>query len=330
MSPAALLALVLSTIAVTGPRVERSANVADEVRRWAASSGRATPAMVIPKPAELPATLAHSPIMDVIGRRTLEEPLDIAGRATVGDDSLSGRVRLTDGSAPGATAVASAGLVFPPEYNIDPDLCQMTANYVPQAGDIVLVVSDHLIWQLLFAIALEHEPYHTGIVVQMPDGSFGMLEAGPPDVTNVVRISPLAERLASDRGRVYIRRRAVPLTQEQSEALTGFASRQDGKPYAYIRFLAQGTPLRSRGPIRTHFMGKSRGEPCSYFCSELVIEALVSSGLIDPETARPRATAPCDIFYDESTNPWINTYLKLYPAWWPPQRWIADSCPAAR
>jgi hypothetical protein len=197
---------------------------------------------------------------------------------------------------------------------------------VPQAGDIVLVVSDHLIWQILFWIALEHEPYHTGIVVKMCDGSFGMLEAGPPDVTHTVRISPLAERLASDPGRVYIRRRAVPLTQEQSDALSGFAARQDGKAYAYIRFLAQGTPLRSRGPIRTQFMGKSRGEPHSYFCSELVIEALVSSGLIDPETARPRATAPCDIFYDESTNPWINQYLKLYPWWWPPQRWVAESC----
>jgi hypothetical protein len=212
--------------------------------------------------------------------------------------------------------------VYEPSYDDDTEFCPAPACYEPQVADIVLVFSDHLVWKILFACALAHEPYHTGIVVRMCDGGLGLLEAGPPDVTARVRISPLAERLAEDPGRVFIRRRCTPLTAEQADALNGFAARQDGKPYAYIRFLAQGTPIRSRGPIRTHFMGKSRGEPCSYFCSELVMESLVSAGLTDPETARPRATTPSDMFYDESTNPWINKHLKLYPCWCPPQRWV--------
>lgn len=256
------------------------------------------------------------------------KPIDITGRATLTEAAdVAGRVSLNEPVGTPATVMApTVGRVNEPAYAIDRDLCEATTSYVPQPGDVVLVVSDHLVWELLFAIALTCEPYHVGIVVRLPNGTFGMLEAGPPDVTSHVRICPLAERLAADPGRVYIRRRCVPLTAEQSDALTGFALRQDGKPYAYVRFLAQGTPLRSRGPIRTEYTGKSRAEPGSYFCSELVVEAMVSAGLIDPETARPRATTPADIFYDESTNPWIDKYLKLYPAWCAPQRWVADAC----
>jgi hypothetical protein len=317
MSPAGLLALVLGTTPAVPP-TDSPPTVADAVRRWAESAGPYNPTPAQAKPTALPA--------DVAGRARL---YDLAGRSSVSDEPAPvGRVAPVQAVGPApAVAAPPVGFVYEPTYDPDTDFCPAPAGYQPQVGDIVLVFSDHLVWKILFAIALIHEPYHTGIVVRTCDGNFGMLEAGPPDVSAHVRISPLAERLASDPGRVYIRRRCIPLTAEQADTLNGFAARQDGKPYAYLRFLAQGTPLRSRGPVRTEFMGRSRGEPCSYFCSELVVEALVSAGLIDPETARPRATAPSDIFYDESTNPWINKYLKLFPWWCAPQRWVPEACP---
>jgi hypothetical protein len=195
-------------------------------------------------------------------------------------------------------------------------------SYEPQPGDVVLFVSDSPIYQLLFTIALTGEPYHAGVVVRMPDGTPAVLEAGPPDVDPRVRLVPVAERFAEDSGRVYVRRRAEPLTAEQCDALTTFACRQKGKPYALLRFLCQGTPIRCRGPLRTKYIGKCRGECFSYFCSELVMESLVAACLCDKETARPRATTPQDLFYDESDNPYINEHLKLCPQWGPPQRWV--------
>ena len=59
-------------------------------------------------------------------------------------------------------------------------------------------------------------------------------------------------------GRVWIRRRKVPLTPEQSCRLTAFAMAQDGKRFALIRLAAQLTPFRHRGPIRTKYVGKPR------------------------------------------------------------------------
>jgi hypothetical protein len=244
--------------------------------------------------------------------RTTDEGIDLAGHATVG--------------AASRRASSNMGVVYEPAYCLKRHLHGSPASYEPQAGDIVFFSSDGVFWPILLALALTHEPYHVGIVVKMPDGTHKMVEPGPPEESLLVRIVPIPQRFETYSGRVFVRRRATPLTLDQSNALTGFALRQEGKAYALIRFLLQGTPIRSRGPIRTHFMGKSRGEPCTYFCAELVMEALVSAGLIDAETARPRATNMADLFYDESTNPYINKHLKLYPQWSPPQRWVAAEC----
>lgn len=308
MTAAGLLTLVMGTASVAAPPTGPS-HLPEQVRRWAESATRVAPLPLPPRPWELPA--------DVAGHAVVAEAEEAAGFAVVIDGQIT---------APVAPA-CPCGLVHDPAYSIDPPTDTPPAAYVPRPGDIVLVVSDNPIWQLLFALALLDEPYHVGVVVRMPDGTLGMLEAGPPDWTTDIHISPLAGRLAEDPGRVFIRRRTVPLSPQQSAALTAFALRQDGKPYALVRFLAQGTPFRSRGPVRTEFMGKCRGDADAYFCSELAIEALVAAGLLDPVTARPRATAATDMFYDESSNPWLSKHLKLYPAWTPPQRWVAEPPP---
>lgn len=229
-----------------------------------------------------------------------------------------------------ATVSGGSGYVYEPAYCLKDHLHGSPAAYEPRAGDLVFFVSDTWYWPAVYAIALTSEPYHVAIVVQMPDGSFRLLEAGPPEMTQQIQLAPLPDRLESYSGRVYIRRRAEPLTPEHAEALGGFACRQEGKRYALIRFLCQGTPFRTRGPLRTEYLGRSRGEPSSYFCSELVVESLVAAGEIDAESARPRATVMSDLFYDESSNPHINKHLKLYPYWDAPQQWVRDGCVAAK
>jgi hypothetical protein len=208
-------------------------------------------------------------------------------------------------------------------YCLDECLRTPLEPYYPQAGDIVLFTDDTIMWKVGFHLAGTGHPYHSGIIVALPEGGFGSLEAGFND-TNWVKVTELTHRLPNHERRLWVRRRKVPLTPEQSAALTAFALRQDGKRYALIRLGAQLTPFRSRGPLRTYFMGKPHGERISYICSECVLEACVAAGLLDPETTRPAATYPRDMFFDKSTNLYLNKYFTLAPWWEPPARWQAE------
>jgi hypothetical protein len=120
------------------------------------------------------------------------------------------------------------------------------------------------------------------------------------------------------------------VTADQSTCLTDFAETVDGHRYGVIRLLGQLTPLRSRGPLRTAFMGKPKGVRSTYICSEAVLEALVMAGLLDAETTRPSATYPRDMFFDSSPNPYINKHLKLQCDWEAPRLWqLCPSTPRA-
>ena len=194
--------------------------------------------------------------------------------------------------------------------------------YVPQPGDIMLATDSNLFWTITHNMAFAGEPHGSGICVRLPDGSMGILEAGPND-TLWVGISDMLPHLKEyhDKGSVWIRRRRTPLTDEQSAQLTEFALRQQGKRFALIRLGAQLTLLRNRGPLRTYFLGKPNGDRVSYFCSELVTESLVAAGLMDRNIARPSATYPHDLFFDQSYNIYINTHYRLIDNWFPPARW---------
>src|SRR5262249_43620254 len=123
------------------------------------------------------------------------------------------------------------------------------------------------------------------------------------------------------RGPVWIRKRKCPLTPEQEAALAAFALRQEWKRFALVRLAGQLTPFRSRGPLRTFFIGRPNGDRDSYFCSELVRESLCAAGLIDSKTARPCCTYPHDLFYDWSFNLYLLTHFSLAHGWEPPARW---------
>jgi hypothetical protein len=216
-----------------------------------------------------------------------------------------------------------ASYLYQPAFCIDDVLRGPPEPWTPQPGDIMLRLDGNKFWRVTHYMALAFDPNGSGIVFRRPDGSLALLEAGPND-TMYCRHLDLLPHLKEygDVGKVWIRRRICPLTPEQSDCLTAFALEQDGKWFALQRLGLQLTIFRTRGPLRTCFVGKPHGSSQrSYFCSELVCEACVAAGLLDPERTRPSATYPHDLFYGRSYNPYIDRHLDINAGWYPPARW---------
>jgi hypothetical protein len=174
--------------------------------------------------------------------------------------------------------------------------------YVPREGDLVFYDDKHLGWMLLFAYAGTGAPLHMGIVVKKNDGGLAILEAGPDDTIRV-RLLDLDKRLKqfSDdfKGVIQIRRCKEELTVEQSKELTKFAHEQDGKRYAIARLLLQGTPFRTRGPIREKFFGGTVLDRDSWICSELAVAAGTVVKLFDPKVVFANVAYPKDLVDNE-------------------------------
>jgi hypothetical protein len=197
--------------------------------------------------------------------------------------------------------------------------------YCPQPGDIIFSADRSRFWTIMHKCAGTSHPTHSMIAFRRRDGSMAILEAGPHDTLHIETMDAIPHlRSYEVEGRVWVRRRAVPLTCEESDRLTEFCEIQDHKRFALIRLGQQLTPLRARGPIKTYFCGKPHGagRRC-YYCAELVIEAIVYAGLLDPEIARPSATYPRDFFMDASLNIYNNRHLCLAPCWDMPARWTS-------
>lgn len=222
------------------------------------------------------------------------------------------------------TLLVPGSYLHEPAYRLDHCLRGQARAYVPQPGDIMLATDKSLFWSITHDLAFAFEPHNSAIVVARSDGRLGILEAGPND-TLFVRIVDLLPHLQEyeAKGRVWIRKRREPLTTEESAALTAFAERQDGKRFALLRMGGMLTPIRARGPVRTCFLGKPRGDRDAYYCSELVLEAAVAARLIDRETARPGASYPRDLFFPRSLNPYLARHLNLGLDWEPPARWVS-------
>ncbi len=212
------------------------------------------------------------------------------------------------------------GFLYAPAYDLTVALRFPARVYQPQAGDVLLMSDTDWFWTLLYRLAGTGAPGHTGLVVPMPDGRLGVLEAGYAE-TFWTRLTPLERRLREYPGLVWVRRRATPLTPQQQEQLMEFAVAAADRRYAAIRVALQATPLRTRGPLRTFVLGRPHGPGRRYQCAQAVVEALVYAGAIDRRTARPSATYPQDLFYDRSWNLYIDRHPPLAGGWEPPALW---------
>jgi hypothetical protein len=211
--------------------------------------------------------------------------------------------------------------LYQPAFAMDYELRGPAQPYCPQPGDLFFC-TNHQMWAKLGHWAAgTAAPQHSGIVIARPDGRLALLEAGPHNRVRCETLDLIPELQSyAKTERVWIRRRRVPLTAEQSARLTAFALANEGKRFAWVRMVGQLTPFRSRGPVRTQFVGGPHGDRCSYFCSEIVTEACVAAGLLDPCTTRPAATYPRDLFFGRSRNLYLDRHLDL-SAWDPPARW---------
>lgn len=170
--------------------------------------------------------------------------------------------------------------------------------YVPREGDLVFYDDHNPTWTALFALAGTRPPMHMGIVVRKSDGKPAVLEAGPDD-TVWVRLLDAGPRLRQFHrdfpgGTVIIRRCKVVLSAEKSAALTKFAQAQDGKRYAVLRLLSQGTGFRVRGRME-RFLAETRLDRDSWICSELAVAAGTVAGLFDPRVVQSNVAYPRDL-----------------------------------
>lgn len=237
------------------------------------------------------------------------------------------RIAATQLKLVGVVPPGGPSFLYQPAYAEDHVIRLPAREYVPQPGDIVMSADGSKFWTLMHNLAGTSHPTHSMVVFAMPDGRTAILEGGPHD-TIKCRLLETIPHMASyeAEGRVWVRRRACPLTPMQSARLTEFALMLDGRDFSLRRLTIQLTPFRTRGPLRTRFVGKPHGpDREAYYCSELVCEACVYAGIMDAATTRPSATYPRDIFFGASKNPYLNRHLKaLNGPWDPPARWTGN------
>jgi hypothetical protein len=199
----------------------------------------------------------------------------------------------------GAECLPVGELMVPAARLREPDRVE---PYLPRAGDFVFYDDRSVVWTPLFAMAGTGPPLHMGMVVRKADGGLAVLEAGPDDSVwvKLLDLGPRLKQFHDDfpKGTITIRRCKAPLTHEKSAALTKFAQAQNGKRYAVLRLLAQGTSIRARGPLEP-LLAKTDLERDSWMCSELSVACGSVAGLLDGNLIRANATYPRDLVDNE-------------------------------
>lgn len=216
---------------------------------------------------------------------------------------------------------APFGYLYQPARDIHLAPRQPAVHYRPKAGDVVLMSDTNKFWSLLYRFALTGRPGHGGVVVTMPDGRLGLLEAGY-DGTLWTRLTPLDYKLHQFPGALWVRERLIPLSPWEDARLTAFAVAAADQRYSLGKFALQATQLTPRGPFRTAHLGRPATRILRrYICGEIILEALLHAGVLDARTTRPLATYPQDLFYDRSRNPYIDRHPPLAAGWGPPAQW---------
>lgn len=187
--------------------------------------------------------------------------------------------------------------------------------YLPQPGDLVFYAHESLRSLFFYTLARTGKPYHSGIVVNLPDGRPAILEAGPYDYLHVYLMDALP-RMRTHQGAIWVRRLRVPLSPEQSARLTAFALEQTGKRFALFRLVREVTPFRAHGWLHGQLFGSAQIDRRTWFCSELVVAAAAVAGLVDPHVVKPNTIYPRDLFRDRP--------FDLKPCWEEPRRWICE------
>lgn len=191
--------------------------------------------------------------------------------------------------------------------------------YVPREGDLIFAssISPKRTLQYVF-LAKIGLPHHVMMVVRKSDGRLGTFEVGSGGDRSVV-IRPIYDRLFKhkelyDGSVLAVRQIRRPLSPEESYRLTCFAESQIGKPFS---------PPKQFIPIA--IPGRPVGETCNgqetWFCSELVVQALRVSGLL-VGVGKPKAIVPEDLYIDDRND--------LSHLWTRPQDWSPTTKPTLR
>lgn len=168
------------------------------------------------------------------------------------------------------------------------------AVYSPQEGDLIFFTKDTKIYTILYPLVRSFHPFHSGIIVRRVTGELAVLEDGG-EGHRTATLQPAIDRMAHEyengKARIWVRKRLNPLTLDQSRALTAFAEGQFGREFSSVGGLAKlAIPGRP--------MARSYPDQKTWFCSEIVAQAMVSGGLFPANRVRPQSVTPYELMRD--------------------------------
>src|SRR5438105_7311677 len=109
--------------------------------------------------------------------------------------SFLGSIAVVACMACGQTGSAPEGsYIFKYEPRPNGQMQPRAYEYVPQPGDIVFFDDHNKNWEVGYKFVGSGPPFHSGLVIALPDGSPAMIESGPDD-TMWVRILLMPSRI---------------------------------------------------------------------------------------------------------------------------------------